>query len=79
MAWWLSCVNVVLMSVVEIFMAALLSGVITDEEVSWLAARTPSCSRVEAVMLERLERLLAQQVLRRGIRPASPAPLMIPS
>jgi hypothetical protein len=60
--------NAWLMTVVEIFMAALLSGVITDEELDRLDEQRPCCSRVEAVMLESLDRLIAQAVLRRGCR-----------
>lgn len=67
------------MSIVEIFMAALLSGVITEEELSWLAEQRQNCSRVDRMMLERLERLIAQQVLRCGCRLAPQAPLVSPS
>lgn len=67
------------MSVVEIFMAALLSGVITEEELSWLAEQRQTCSRVDRMMLQRLERLIEQQVLRCGSRLAPEAPFVIPS
>jgi len=69
--------NARLMTVVEIFMAALLSGVITDEELDRLEEQRSCCSRVEAVMLESLDRLLSQAVLRRGCRLAPQEPVLI--
>ena len=56
------------MTMGELFLESMASGVITPEELSWLARRQTEFSRVEEAAALRLGRLLDQGVIQLGCR-----------
>ena len=56
------------MSVGELFLEALSSGVITQGEISWLLQHQRVCSRAEQATLQRLGRLLDEGAIQLGCR-----------
>ena len=57
-----------LMSVGELFLEALSSGVITQGEINWLLRQQRACSRAEQAAMQRLGRLLDEGVIQLGCR-----------
>lgn len=62
------------MTVGELFLASVSSGVITERDMDWLLARQHNLSRPELAAMLRLGRLLDQGTIHLGCR-LSPQPL----
>ncbi len=56
------------MSVGELFLESLSSGVITPAEIDWLLACQQRCTRAELATLQRLGRLLDEGAIQLGCR-----------